>query len=62
MTFLSDTFLLGLFAVPAAALLGAAVRVHYRVARGAESGRLRLNDAEIAAGVAALAAAFGFAS
>jgi hypothetical protein len=61
MTSWSDTLLLGLFAVAAAALLGAAVRLHYRVARGKESGRLRLGNAEIAAGVAALAAAFGFA-
>ncbi|HEV3186141.1 MAG TPA: hypothetical protein VGZ49_14740 [Xanthobacteraceae bacterium] len=52
---------LWLFAAPAAALLWAAIRTHYRVARGRESGRLRRpRDAEIAAAAAALAATFGF--
>jgi hypothetical protein len=62
MTSLSDTpLLLLLFAAPAAALLWALVRMHYRISRGKESGQLRrLDKAEIAAGVAALAASLGF--
>jgi len=52
--------ILWLFLVPIAALLCVAVRTHYRILRGRESGRLRkLSNAEAAAGVAALAAAFG---
>jgi hypothetical protein len=52
--------ILWLFLVPIAALLCVAVRTQYRVFRGRESGRLRKpNEAEAAAGVAALAAAFG---
>jgi len=55
-----QTIILWLFAVPIAALLCVAVRTQYRIARGCESGHLRkLNDAEAAAGVAALAGAFG---
>jgi hypothetical protein len=55
-----QTIILWLFAVPIAALLCVAVRTRYRILRGRESGRLRkLNDAEAAAGVAALAGAFG---
>jgi hypothetical protein len=59
---MSDTSLvLGLFAVPTAALLWAAARTQYRVARGQESGHLkRPNSNEVAAGAAALAASFGF--
>jgi hypothetical protein len=59
---MSDTsIVLGLFAVPTVVLLWAVARTQYRIARGAESGRLRhLDQREIAAGVAALAAAFGF--
>jgi hypothetical protein len=58
---MSETSLiLWLFAVPMAALLGAAIRTQYRISRGRESGTLRkLGEAEIAAGAAALAAAFG---
>jgi hypothetical protein len=56
-----QTIILWLFALPIAALLCIAVRTQYRVLRGRESGRLRQpNEAEAAAGVAALAAAFGF--
>ena len=52
--------ILWLFLVPIAALLCVAVRTQYRILRGRESGRLRkLSNAEAAAGVAALAAAFG---
>jgi hypothetical protein len=41
--------------------LWAVARTQYRIARGKESGRLRrLDKREIAAGAAALAAAFGF--
>ena len=55
-----QTIILGLFAVPVAALLCIAVRTQYRILCGRESGRLRKpNEAEAAAGVAALAAAFG---
>ena len=55
-----QTIILWLFAVPIAALLYVAVRTQYRILRGRESGRLRkLNEAEAAAGVAALAGAFG---
>jgi hypothetical protein len=55
-----QTIILWLFAAPIAALLCIAVRTQYRVLRGRESGRLRKpNEAEAAAGVAALAAAFG---
>jgi hypothetical protein len=58
----SDTpLLLWLFALPAVVLLWAVVRTHHRIARGKESAQLRkLNKAEIAAGVAALVAAFSF--
>jgi hypothetical protein len=52
--------ILWLFLVPIAALICVAVRTQYRILRGRESGRLRkLSNAEAAAGVAALAAAFG---
>jgi hypothetical protein len=52
--------ILWLFLVPIATLLCVAVRTQYRILRGRESGRLRkLSNAETAAGVAALAAAFG---
>jgi hypothetical protein len=52
--------ILWLFLVPIAALICVAVRTQYRILRGRESGRLRkLNNAEAAAGVAGLAAAFG---
>jgi hypothetical protein len=52
--------ILWLFLVPIAALICIAVRTQYRILRGRESGRLRkLSNAETAAGVAALAAAFG---
>jgi hypothetical protein len=55
-----QTFIIGLFAAPVAALLCIAVRTQYRVLRGRESGRLRKpNEAEAAAGAAALAGAFG---
>ena len=55
-----QTIILWLFLVPIAALLCVAVRTQYRVFRRRESGRLRKpNEAEAAAGVAALAAAFG---
>jgi hypothetical protein len=55
-----QTIIVWLFVMPIAALLCIAVRTQYRVLRGRESGRLRkLSDAEAAAGVAALAAAFG---
>jgi hypothetical protein len=59
---MSDTsVVLGLFAVPTVVLLWAVARMQYRIARGTESVRLRrLDQREIAAGVAALAAAFGF--
>ena len=52
--------ILWLFALPIAALLSVAVRTQYRIVRGRESGRLRQpNNADAAAGVAALAGAFG---
>ena len=55
-----QTVILSLFTLPIAALLCIAVRAQYRILRGRESGRLRKpNEAEAAAGVAALAAAFG---
>lgn len=55
-----QTIILWLFAVPIAGVLCLALRTQYRVLRGRESGRLRRpNQAEAAAGVAALAAAFG---
>ena len=55
-----QTIILWLFAVPIAALMCIAVRTQYRILRGRESGRLRkLNESEAAAGVAALAGAFG---
>ena len=55
-----QTFIIGVFAAPIAALLCIAMRAQYRILRGRESGRLRKPDsAEAAAGVAALAAAFG---
>jgi hypothetical protein len=59
---MSDTSLvLGLFAVPTAALLWAAARTQFRITRGQESGQLkRPNSNEVAAGAAALAASFGF--
>jgi HAMP domain-containing protein len=53
--------ILWLFAVPIAALLWVFARTQYRVAHGRESGQLRKpTNAATAAGVAALAAAFGF--
>jgi hypothetical protein len=53
--------ILWLFAIPTAVLLWACARTQYRILRGRESGQLRKpNKAEAAAGVAALAAAFGF--
>jgi hypothetical protein len=59
-TMSDQTIILWLFAVPIAALLCVAVRTQYRILRGRESGRLRKpNEAEAAAGVAALAGAFG---
>jgi hypothetical protein len=54
-----QTIILWLFLVPIAALLLVAVRAQYRVLRGRESGRLRKSNEAAAAGVAALAAAFG---
>ena len=59
---MSDTaVVLGLFAGPTVVLLWAVARTQYRIARGTESGQLRrLDNREIAAGAAALAAAFGF--
>jgi hypothetical protein len=59
---MSDTsIILWLFAVPSAALLWAFARTQYRVLRGRDSGQLRNpNKREVAAGVAALAASFGF--
>ena len=49
-----------LFAAPTLLLLWAAGRSYFRMRRGQETAHLRkLEPAEIAAGVAALAAAFG---
>jgi hypothetical protein len=55
-----QTIILWLFLLPIAALLCIALRTQYRILRGRECGRLhKLNEAEAAAGIAALAAAFG---
>jgi hypothetical protein len=57
---MSETSLvLWLFAVPAAALVFASIRTLRRIASGKESGSLKLSEPEVAAGVAALAAAIG---
>ncbi|HEV2955084.1 MAG TPA: hypothetical protein VGX95_03115 [Xanthobacteraceae bacterium] len=55
-----QTIIAWLFALPIAGLLCVAVRAQYRISRGRESGCLRRpSNAEAAAGVAAVAAAFG---
>jgi len=52
---------LGLFVAPTLLLLWAVSRTYYRIRRGEGSARLRkLDPPELAAGAAALAAAFGF--
>jgi hypothetical protein len=56
---LDTSLVLWLFVVPTAALVFASIRTLRRIARGKESGSLKLSQPEVAAGVAALGAAVG---